>query len=60
MCRVGLEMGSMESLRNRIEEVRKELNQQIVTQDYEVYYEKSVELDQLISEYVELEAQLSA
>ena len=53
-------MGSMESLRNRIEEVRKELNQQIVTQDYEVYYEKSLELDQLISEYVDLEAQMSA
>ena len=53
-------MHSIDMLKEQIEKVRNELNQQIVTEDYEVYYTKSVELDQLISEYVELEAQLSA
>ncbi len=53
-------MHSIDMLKEQIEKVRNELNQQIVTEDYEVYYAKSVELDQLISEYVELEAQLSA
>ena len=53
-------MNQIETLRNKIEEVRNELNQQIVSKDYEVYYAKSVELDKLIAEYVELEEQIPA
>lgn len=53
-------MNQMKELRNKIEEVRNELNEQIVSKDYEVYYAKSVELDELIAEYVELEQQVAA
>ena len=53
-------MSSLESLRNKIEKVRNELNEEIVSQEYDVYYEKSLELDKLIAEYVDLEAQIPA
>ena len=53
-------MSSLESLRNKIEKVRNELNEEIVSKEYEVYYEKSLELDKLIAEYVDLEAQIPA
>ena len=33
--------------------MRNELNEEIVSQEYEVYYEKSLELDKLIAEYVD-------
>ena len=53
-------MSTLESLRNKIEEVRKELNEKVVSEEYETYYAKSVELDELIAEYVELESQIPA
>ena len=53
-------MNTLENLRNKIEEVRKELNEKVVSEEYESYYAKSVELDQLIAEYVDLEEQLPA
>lgn len=56
----GEKMNTLENLRNKIEEVRKELNEKVVSEEYERYYAKSVELDQLIAEYVDLEEQISA
>lgn len=56
----GEKMNTLENLRNKIEEVRKELNVKVVSEEYESYYAKSVELDQLIAEYVDLEEQISA
>ena len=53
-------MNTLETLRSKIEEVRNELNEQIVSEEYEVYYAKSLELDQLIAEYVDLEEQIPA
>ena len=53
-------MNTLETLRSKIEEVRKELNEKVVSEEYEVYYAKSVELDALIAEYVDLEGKLSA
>ena len=56
----GEKMNTLENLRNKIEEVRKELNEKVVSEEYESYYAKSVELDQLSAEYVDLEEQIPA
>lgn len=53
-------MNKHSQLQQRIEELRTELNQSIVKEQYEVYYAKSVELDKLIEEYIELEGLISA
>lgn len=50
----------MEHLKKQIEMVREELNQSIVKDAYEVYYAKSVELDQLIEKYIALQEEASA
>ena len=42
-------------LRNKIEQLREELNCSLLTDQYEVYYQKSVALDDLIAKYIELE-----
>ncbi len=47
-------MKKLKELHNRIEFARLELNQSLVQDDYEIYYQKSVYLDQLIEEYIEL------
>ena len=47
-------------LKAKIETLRDELNQSIVEEQFEVYYEKSVALDKLIEEYIELEDKISA
>ena len=53
-------MKRIDILKEQIEAVREELNTKVVSEDYEVYYAKSVELDALIAEYIDLEAQLTA
>ena len=50
----------MNDLRKNIEELREELNESLLRDQYEVYYEKSVTLDKLIEEYIELEAKIPA
>jgi len=47
-------------LKTEIENLREELNQSIVEEQYEIYYQKSVKLDKLIEEYIELEDQIPA
>ncbi len=42
-------------LKSQIEALREELNVSIIEDKYEVYYEKSVQLDKLIEEYIRLE-----
>lgn len=47
-------------LKSRIEALREELNASIAEDKYEVYYEKSLQLDKLIEEYITLEETISA
>lgn len=47
-------MNKMNNLKARIEKTRNELNELILTDKFEVYYEKSVELDKLIEEYIDM------
>ena len=47
-------------LRSRIEALRAELDASIVEDKYEVYYEKSLQLDKLIEEYIRLEQSIPA
>ena len=47
-------MGKKE-LRNQIEQLREELNVSLLADKYEVYYQKSVALDELIARYIELD-----
>lgn len=47
-------MNKVNNLKNKIEKTRSELNELIVSEKFEVYYQKSVELDQLIEEYIDL------
>ena len=53
-------MERMNDLRKNIENLREELNESLLRDQYEVYYEKSVTLDKLIEEYIELEAKIPA
>lgn len=53
-------MDKYTELKSKIEELRDELNQSVVRDQYEVYYQKSVELDKLIAEYIDLEEQIPA
>lgn len=57
---MGDKMNRVVKLKSKIENLRDELNQSIVKDQYEVYYAKSVELDKLIAEYIELEEQIPA
>ncbi len=47
-------------LKSEIENLRDELNESIVKDQYEVYYAKSVQLDKLIETYIEMEEQIPA
>lgn len=47
-------MNKMNNLKARIEKTRNELNELILTDKFEVYYEKSIELDKLIEEYIDM------
>ena len=47
-------MGKNE-LRIKIEQLRDELNRSLLADQYEVYYQKSVALDELIAKYIDLE-----
>jgi len=47
-------MNKVNNLKKKIEETRNELNKIILTDKFELYYEKSVELDKLIEEYLDL------
>lgn len=47
-------MNKQNSLRQQLEELREDLNQSIIQEPYEVYYAKSIALDKLIEEYMEL------
>ena len=55
-----IDMKRIEELKNQIENLRDELNQSIVKDQQEVYYAKSVELDKLIEEYIDLDNQIPA
>lgn len=48
-------MRKIEELKSLIENTRKELDDLILTEKLETYYEKSKELDKLIEEYLEVE-----
>ena len=45
-------MNEMESLKQKIEEARKDLDASIFKDKFEVYYEKSKRLDELIEKYI--------
>lgn len=47
-------------LKSKIEALREELDASIVEDKYEVYYEKSLQLDKLIEEYIKLEEEFPA
>ena len=46
-------MNKVNYLKTKIEKTRDELNELILTENFEVYYAKSVELDKLIEEYLD-------
>lgn len=46
-------MDEMERLKYTIEQARKELDDAIFVENFESYYEKSRQLDELIEEYIE-------
>ena len=46
-------MNKVNDLKTKIEKTRDELNELILTENFEVYYAKSVELDKLIEEYLD-------
>lgn len=48
-------MINVEALKTSIENTRRELNTLIMEGDFEKYYKKSKELDQLIETYIDLE-----
>lgn len=47
-------MNKVNNLKTRIEKTRNELNELILTDKFDVYYAKSVELDKLIEEYLDI------
>ena len=47
-------MRELKELQNLIEKARLELDQSLEDEGYEVYYQKSVYLDKLIEEYLEV------
>lgn len=51
-------MRNIEDIRTSIESTREELDALILTEKFEVYYEKSKELDSLIAEYLVLYEEL--
>ncbi len=50
-------MNEVKILKEKIERAREELNKLFLEQDFETYKEKSIELDKLIEEYIELDNQ---
>ena len=53
-------MEKLSKLRDEIETLREDLDASLLADQYEVYYEKSVALDKLIEEYIDLEQQIPA
>lgn len=47
-------MKELQELQGLIEEKRMELNNSLVRDEFSIYYEKSLELDKLIEEYIEM------
>lgn len=47
-------MNKRNRLQEQIERLREDLNKSIIKEPYEVYYAKSVALDKLFEEYIEL------
>lgn len=48
-------MRKLKEIRDLIEKKRAELNESYVHDEYSVYYAKSLELDKLLEEYLELQ-----
>ncbi len=48
-------MRNIDEIKASIENTREELDALILTEKFEVYYEKSKELDKLIEEYLDVE-----
>lgn len=46
-------MKEVTQLKQKIEEARKKLNHAVVNEEFNTYYQKSLELDHLIEEYLE-------
>lgn len=47
-------MGGLQELQIQIEKKRLELDNSLLTDDFSIYYAKSVELDKLIEQYIEM------
>lgn len=47
-------MNKLEILKGEIEAARSELDTSILVDNFEIYYEKSKKLDQLIEKYIEM------
>lgn len=53
-------MERIKQLQRKIESIRKELDEALLRKDeFEIYYEKSIELDRLIEEYLESREKLN-
>ena len=53
-------MDKTAELKAKIEVLRNQLNQSVIKDEFETYYAKSVEMDQLIAEYIEKEESIPA